>query len=152
MIAGLGGERPRVRVAMPDGAGYRIVFAHLRHDWAAIGVDAVRVRPQDSADLRLIDAVAPALLASWYLRFLTCDAALIYESAADEALGAARTARTIAERRAQLAKADELLTNLTTYIPLAGPVRWSLVAQRLNGFRPNPFARHFAGELIAEER
>jgi len=152
VVAGLGGPRVRVRVAMPDGAGYRIVFAYLRRDWAAIGVDAVSVRPQDTADLRLIDAIAPALLATWYLRFFTCDAALICDSAADEALAAARAARTIAERRTQLAKADELLTSLTTYIPLAGPVRWSLAAQRLNGFRPNPFARHFAGELIAEER
>jgi hypothetical protein len=29
-------------------------------------------------------------------------------------------------------------------------VRWSLVGQRLTGFRPNPFARHVAGELIEQ--
>ncbi len=151
-IRALGVGRLRLRVAMPDGAGYRIAFAHLRRDWAAIGVDAVRVRPDEAADLRLIDAVAPAVLASWYLRHFTCDAARVCDSTADQALAAARAAPTLAERRLQLAKADALLTNLTTYIPLTGPVRWSLVGQRLSGFRPNPFARHSAGELIAEER
>jgi hypothetical protein len=30
------------------------------------------------------------------------------------------------------------------------PVRWSLVPGRLDGFRPNPFARHPAVNLIAE--
>ena len=34
------GEPVRVRVAMPDGPGYRLLFAHLRRDWRMIGVDA----------------------------------------------------------------------------------------------------------------
>ena len=39
-----GREAPlEVRVAMPDGPGYRLLFAHLRRDWAAVGVEAVRV-------------------------------------------------------------------------------------------------------------
>ena len=33
----------RLRVAMPDGPGYRLVFAHLRRDWRLIGVEAERV-------------------------------------------------------------------------------------------------------------
>jgi peptide/nickel transport system substrate-binding protein len=54
------------------------------------------------------------------------------------------------ERRLHLATADQILTGLTPYIPLATPVRWSLVTPRLTGFRPNMFARHAVGELIAE--
>jgi peptide/nickel transport system substrate-binding protein len=62
---------------MPEGPGYRIVFAHLRRDWRAIGIDAVRVRPEAAAELRLIDAVVPAVLATWYLRHFSCDAARV---------------------------------------------------------------------------
>ncbi|MGQ0661643.1 ABC transporter substrate-binding protein [Sphingosinicella sp.] len=141
----------RVRVAMPDGPGYRIAFAYLRRDWRAIGVEAARVPANaPAAELRLIDAVAPAVLATWYLRHFTCDAARICDAEADRALQDARAARTLAERRLHLARADQILSGLTPYIPLAGPVRWSLVGQRLTGFRPNMFGRHAPGELIAQ--
>ena len=141
----------RLRVAMPDGPGHRILFAHLRRDWRLIGVEAVRVDPGAAAELRLIDAVAPSVLASWYLRHFTCDAARICDPAADQALLAARTARTLAERRVQLAVADQILASAVPYIPLAAPIRWSLVAPRLSGFRANAFARHAPSELIEEE-
>ena len=150
-IADLGLEAPlRLRVAMPEGPGYRLVFAFLRHDWRLIGVDAVRVRPGQAADLNFIDEVAPANLASWYLRHFTCDASAICDPAADAALLAARLAPRPADRQAQFATADRILTGLTPFIPLTQPVRWSLVPRRLTGFRPNPFARHPAVNLIAE--
>ena len=144
-------EPLRVRVAVPDGPGYRLLFAYLRRDWRLIGIEAVRVAPAQPAELRLIDEVAPALLAPWYLRHFTCDAARICDAAADQALQAARLAPTAAERQAQLAIADQILTGLTPFIALGTPVRWSLVSPRLTGFRPNPFARHPAVTLIAEE-
>lgn len=151
-IAALGSSEPlRLRVAIPDGPGYRIAFAHLRRDWNAIGVEAIRVPASAPvAELRLIDEVAPAFLATWYLRHFTCDAARVCDAEADRALADARAARTLAERRLHLARADQILSGLTPYIPLAGPIRWSLVGQRLTGFRPNPFARHPASELIAQ--
>jgi hypothetical protein len=37
-------------------------------------------------------------------------------------------------------------------VPIAAPVRWSLVSPRLTGFRRNVFGRHAPGELIAGER
>jgi oligopeptide transport system substrate-binding protein len=150
-IAALGLEAPlRLRVAMPDGPGYRLVFAYLRHDWRLIGVDAVRVGPGQPADLVFIDEVAPANLASWYLRHFTCEASAVCDPAADAALLAARLAAGPADRQAQFAIADRILTGLTPFIPLTQPVRWSLVPRRLTGFRPNPFARHPAVNLIAE--
>ena len=145
------GEPMRVRVAMPDGPGYRLVFAYLRRDWRMIGVDAVRVGPGAPAELRMIDTVAPETMAIWYMRQFSCEARGVCDPAADLALQAARTAVGAAERQAQLAQADELLSRLTPFIPLATPIRWSLVAPRLTGFRPNPFARHAAGTLIAPE-
>jgi peptide/nickel transport system substrate-binding protein len=137
-----------LRVAMPDGPGYRLLFAYLKRDWGAIGVTAERVRPGQQADLRLVDAVAPINLATWYLRHFTCDAAAVCDSEADQMLAAARIAPDAAARREQLAAADRLLTDITAFVPIAAPVRWSLVSPRLNGFRPNAFGRHPAGELV----
>jgi oligopeptide transport system substrate-binding protein len=151
IVAALGLEAPpRLRVAIPDGPGYRLVFAQLRRDWRMIGVEAERVAPGAPADLILIDEVAPANLASWYLRHLACDSSAICDAAADQALLAARLARSPAERQAQFAAADRILTELVAFIPLTAPVRWSLVSPRLTGFRPNMFARHPAETLIAE--
>ena len=144
-------ERLSVRVSMPEGPGYRLVFAQLRHDWRLIGVDAVRVGPGAVADMRFIDEVAPANLASWYLRHFTCEVSPLCDPAADQALLAARMAAQPRERVAQFVIADRILTDLTVFIPLTAPVRWSLVSTRLTGFRPNPFARHPAVNLIAEQ-
>jgi oligopeptide transport system substrate-binding protein len=150
-IAALELEAPlRLRVAMPDGPGYRLILAYLRHDWRLIGVDAVPVAKGQPADLIFIDEVAPANLASWYLRHFSCEASAICDPAADAALLAARLAPRPADRQTQFAIADRILTGLTPFIPLTQPVRWSLVPRRLTGFRPNPFARHPAVNLIAE--
>ncbi len=142
------GEPVTVRVAMPQGTGYRLLFAYLKRDWRAIGVSAELVGPGAPADLRLIDSIAPSNLATWYLRHFTCEAGPVCDRAADEMLAAARIAKTAPERREQLAAADRALTDLAPYIAIAAPVRWSLVSPRLNGFRPNIFGRHPAGELV----
>ena len=146
-----GGEPPTVRVAMPDLPGYRLLFAHLRRDWRAIGVEAERVGPGERADLALVDESAPAGMASWYLRHFTCERKRICSSDADAMLEAARTTLSMAERRQFLANADRLLTEAVPFIPLAAPVRWSLVSPRLTGFRTNPSGRHFAGALVAAQ-
>jgi peptide/nickel transport system substrate-binding protein len=150
-IADLGLEAGlSVRVAMPAGPGYRLVFAHLRRDWRLIGVDAVAVGPGAPADLRFVDEVAPANLASWYLRHFTCETSAVCDPAADQALLAARLAARPADRVAQFVIADRILNELTPFIALTAPVRWSLVSARLTGFRANAFARHPAVNLIAE--
>ncbi len=143
-------DEPRtVRVAMPDLPGYRLIFAHLRRDWRTIGVEALRVGPGERADLTLIDEVAPADMATWYLRHFTCEARRICSSEADEALAAARATLVMDERQQLLANADRLLMEAVPFISLTAPVRWSLVSPRLTGFRPNGFGRHFAGTLVA---
>ena len=147
-LARLAPERLRVRVALPEGPGWRIVFAHLRRDLATVGVEAVRVAASAPAELRLVDDVAPVTLATWYLRHFTCDASRVCDPAADELLAAARIAPNQVNRRALLATADRIISDAAPFIPLAAPVRWSLVSPRLTGFRPNRFGRHAAGELI----
>ena len=150
IIAGVEEAGLRIRVAMPDGPGYRLMFAHLRRDWRAIGVTAERVAETADAELRLIDAVAPANLSTWYMRRFECGANALCSAEADAELAAARTARDPAERQRRLTAADRLLMELTPFIPLTAPVRWSLVSPRLTGFQVNPFGRHFAGRLVAE--
>ncbi|HYW16614.1 MAG TPA: ABC transporter substrate-binding protein [Allosphingosinicella sp.] len=147
------GENGRltVRVALPEGLGYRLLFARLRRDWAAVGVETVRVAAGSPADLRLIDEVAPAGLASWYLRRFACGSSPICDPAADEMMAAARIAPDAGTRRGQLANADRILAGLGPFIPLTAPVRWSLVSPRLTNFRPNAFGRHPIGELIREQ-
>lgn len=148
-IAGLNLDAPlRLRIAMPDRPGYRILLAHLRRDWRLIGVEVERVATNAPAELRLIDDVAPARLATWYLRPFMCPASPVCDPEVTTALEAARSTGNPAERRALLVQVDQALTNATVFIPIANPVRWSLRTQRLTGFRTNMFARHPPFELI----
>ena len=146
------GEEVTVRVAISDAPGHRLLFAHLSRDWRTIGVTAIKVAPDAEAELRLIDAVAPGNVATWYLRRFACGASAVCNPEADALLDAARLAQTAAERQRLLEQADLLLTEAVPFIPLSAPVRWSLVSPRLAGFQPNPFARHFAGALLARRR
>ena len=63
-------ETPLLRIALPQGPGATLLFGLLRRDLAAIGVTAQRVAMKESADLRLIDEVAPYDSALWYLCLL----------------------------------------------------------------------------------
>jgi peptide/nickel transport system substrate-binding protein len=151
-LAAAEGEEPlKLRVAMPAGPGYRLIFARLQRDWRAVGVEAERVAPGMVADLAFVDLVAPASMAAWYLRNFTCDRVRICSPEADQALALARETGNVAERRAHLAQADALMRDTTLFVPIAAPVRWNLVSARMTGFRRNAFGRHTAGELIAAE-
>ncbi len=144
-------ERPRLRVALPPGPGYRILFAHLRRDWRAIGVDAEAVAPDAQADLRLVDRVAPADLVPWYLRQFLCGVSPVCDEEADRLLEGARNSLDPAERQALLGQADRLLVGAGAFIPIGEPVRWSLRVPRLERFRANVFGRHSPTELIGGE-
>jgi oligopeptide transport system substrate-binding protein len=149
-IASVDGETPaRVRVEMPPGPGYRLLFALLRRDWRAIGVEAELAERGEPADLRLIDRVAPVTLASWYMRSFSCGSETLCVPEADRLVEAARSPVDEAERQALLGAADRLLTDAAIFIPISEPLRWSLVSQRLSGWQPNPFARHMPASLIA---
>jgi peptide/nickel transport system substrate-binding protein len=144
-------ERPRLRIALDRSPGHRILFAHLRRDWRAVGVDAVAVAPQQEADLRLIDEVAPADLAPWYFRQFQCGVSAVCDDRADQLLEAARNSLDPAERQALLIEVDRLLVAAAPFLPIGQPVRWSIRSERLNAFRPNVYARHAATELIRVE-
>lgn len=137
------GEPPApLRVAMPAGPGARLLFALVRQDWARIGVTAVAVPAGEHADLRLIDSVAPASGASWWLSRFRCGQSVICSAQSDLALDAAHAAATLPERVRWMREAEARLADLVPFIPLAQPLRWSLVAPGLDGWHDNPRAAH----------
>jgi len=141
----------RIEVAMPEGPGSGILFAALRRQWRAIGIAAVRVRMTDGADLRLIDEVAPANLADWYLSWFLCARGRPCSEEADKALSVARSATDPALRARMLAEAEQRLAAIAPFIPIAQPYRWSLAAPDLPGFRLNARALHPLAPLIGNQ-
>ena len=139
VLRGSAASTPTLSIALPAGPGGRLLFRLLRADLRTVGVDAFQVAMDDrSADLRLIDQVAPYDSARWYLR----TACAPCSADAEAAIEVARLARTPAERARALAAADSALTADAAFIPIARPLRWSLVALRLAQFQGNPRAWH----------
>jgi oligopeptide transport system substrate-binding protein len=131
-----------IRVALPEGPGARLLFAALAADWKKIGVQARRVSMRAPADLRLIDEVAPQSGGLWYLMRLSCVRGLPCSEKGETALRAALSAKTLQERGTAIAEVDAAFASLQAYIPLALPLRWSLVSPELTGWRPSAFALH----------
>lgn len=140
-----------LRVHLPEGPGSTLLFARLAADWRGVGLDAVRSDAR-SADLRLIDQIAPAGSAIWYLGQLACPSAEACAEEARTAVNAAREATSLFERGTQLATADRIIAESGLYVPIARPLRWSLVAPRLNLFRENARAWHPLARLIRPRR
>jgi peptide/nickel transport system substrate-binding protein len=130
---------PVLRLALPAGPGGTLLWARLARDLFAIGVRPERAAIDDAtADLRLIDDVAPYDNARWYL----AEACVVCAPEVATAIESARLADTLPERAAATALADRLLTEDVAFVPLARPFRWSLVAVRLRQWQPNPRAWH----------
>jgi oligopeptide transport system substrate-binding protein len=132
-----------LRIALPKGPGARLLFVRIATDWQAIGVPAIAVSiGAKDADLRLIDEVAPNSSANWYLTRTGCEYGLVCNPVADLALKEARAAPSLGQRSAAIARADAAYAEHMAYIPLAKPLRWSLVSPALPRFRDNPFTAH----------
>lgn len=132
----------QVRVHLPDGPGSTLLFGHIAASWRRIGIEAVRTTARD-ADLQLVDQVAPAGSAVWYLNGVACPAPpSACSTEAVDALKGARAADSLAYRGAQLAIADRLIADSGLWVPLARPLRWSLVSPGLNLYRENARAWH----------
>ena len=132
------GQPVRLRIALPSGPGATLLYAQVAASLLAVGIAADRVGPADEAELRLVDLVAPYDSARWYL----ANACALCGDEARAALIGARDASTLAERSRLIAAADAALASDTAFIPIARPLRWSLVALRLRQWRLNPRAWH----------
>jgi peptide/nickel transport system substrate-binding protein len=142
-----GKERPTIRLFVPDGPGSTILLTRLVRDWGAIGFNVERAKTLSDADLRLIDAVAPSSSSAWFLRNFRCGAAVLCDLEVDRLLEAARLTPVPAQRYALLSDAAGNIDDDQLFIPLAAPVRWSLVGDRIQGFAGNRYARHTLTDL-----
>jgi oligopeptide transport system substrate-binding protein len=71
----------------------------------------------------------------------------VCDQQADELLDGARDTLVPAQRYALLAQAAARIDAAQLFIPLAAPVRWSLVSTRIQGFTGNRYARHTLTDL-----
>ena len=133
----------RLRLATPPGSGGTILFGLSAAGLRRVGIEADRVGWNAPADLRLIDAVAPYDSARWYL----ATACQLCSDEAQAALDAARDAPTMELRARHLAEADAALASDVAFIPIARPLRWSLVSLRLRQWQPNSRAWHPLNQL-----
>lgn len=137
-----GKPRPQLRVDLGEGPGGRLLLFRLAADWKPLGVTLLPAQKGVATDLKLLDAVAPSDSPAWFLRRFRCEAAPICSEQADELLAAARGAAVQAQRDALFAAAEQEMAEAQLFMPIAAPVRWSLVARELPGFFENSFARH----------
>jgi peptide/nickel transport system substrate-binding protein len=135
-------ERPTLRVALPDGPGGNYLLARLRYDWGPLGIGVQRAPSAASADLVWIDEVAPSSSPAWMLRRFRCGQVPICVQDAEQLLADARTTLDPVQRGQLFLQAAQLMDEAQLFIPIAAPIRWSLVSGRVPGFEENPFARH----------
>ena len=145
-------ERPTLRVALPPGPGGKLILRRLTQDWGRLGIQVMPADQGEQADLALLDRVAPSLSPAWFLRRFRCAEAPICSQEADELLAGARAAPIIAQRLALLGEASRMMEDQQLFIPLAAPIRWSLVSRRLQGFQVNAQAQHPLWDLESRER
>jgi peptide/nickel transport system substrate-binding protein len=131
---------------LPPGPGATLVWAHLALAMRRIGIEPQRVGLGDPADLRLIDAVAPYDSGRWFLQ----TACIACSDETKALVEAARDAPDLTARAQRIAEADAALTMDSSYIPIAQPLRWSLVALRLDAWQRNTRAWHPLNHLRNE--
>jgi peptide/nickel transport system substrate-binding protein len=132
---------------LPEGTGADVLFDRLAADWGAIGLTVERAKTAAAADLKLVDAVAPSVSPAWFLRQFRCQFTPVCDADTDKLLDAARDTLIAAQRSALMAQAAVQIDANQLFIPLAAPVRWSLVSSRVQGFVGNRFARHTLTDL-----
>jgi peptide/nickel transport system substrate-binding protein len=135
-------ELPTLRVFLPTGPGGDYLLARLRYDWGPLGLRVDRAPTPASADLVWIDEVAPSFSPAWFLRQFRCELVPICQEDADTLLDEARLTPDSAQRAQLFLEAARLMDDAQLFIPVAAPIRWSLVSGRAPGFEENPFARH----------
>lgn len=142
---------PVLRVALPKGPGGAIILERLRADWGPLNLQVVEAAEGQPADLRWIDSVAPSSSPAWFLRSFRCEFVPICAEEADRLLDAARLTGFAPQRSAFFADAERIMRDQILFIPVAAPVRWSLVARGIDGFDENRFAAHTLMDLRARK-
>ena len=134
--------RPTFRVLLPVGPGGDYLLARLRYDWRPLGIGVERAPTMASADMVWIDEVAPSSSPAWFLRRFRCGAVPICVEEAEPLLAEARATLDPVQRARLFLEAARMMDDAQLFIPIAAPIRWSLVSGSTPGFAENPFARH----------
>lgn len=135
-------ERPTLRIDLPQGPGGDLVISQIARDLEPLGLTVGRAATPASADFTWLDEVAPSTSPAWFLRRFTCARTRICLPAIDEILDQARETPVGRDRAALFLAAATQLDEGQLFIPVAAPVRWSLVAPSISGFVENQFGRH----------
>lgn len=142
-----GKNKPVIRVAFPQGPGTDLLFEELVRDWGALGFTVEREEAGVPADFALIDEVAPSTAPAWYVRHFRCGVTPVCDDQADALMAAARETPVPQQRYALIGQAAARIDDAQLFIPIAAPVRWSLVSDRVQGFAGNRYARHTLTDL-----
>jgi oligopeptide transport system substrate-binding protein len=150
IIGVLGGEGKELvlRISLPAGPGGRLLFARIAADWQAVGVKLLRTGAKKEADVHLVDHVAPTGSAIWYFQQFGCGTGQLCSVDLDGLVQMAQREADPAKRAEAIAALDRAFAEQQLFIPLAAPLRWSLVAPRLQGYRENGFAVHPLNRLL----
>ena len=135
-------REPRITVALGQGPGLDILFEGLRRQLATVGIALERV-DEDEADLVLLDRTARYAGARWFLDQFNC--LMVSGPCAPEAdilVEQSLAASDAANRAILLAQAEAELAAANVFIPIAQPLRWSLIRGNITGFVPNAWAFH----------
>jgi len=135
-------RKTTIRIALPQGPGADLLLQELQRDWGALGFSVERASSPAAADFLVIDEVAPSSSPAWFVRRFRCEATAVCDPEIDKLLEAARESLVPAQRYALLGQAAGRIDDAQLFIPIAAPVRWSLVSNRIQGFAGNRFARH----------
>jgi oligopeptide transport system substrate-binding protein len=140
-------EKPTIRLELPQGPGADLLLQELSRDWGGLGFTVERAATPAVADFRLVDAVAPSSSPAWFVRQFRCDVTPVCDVDADTLTDAARQSQVPAQRYALLAQAAARIDDAQLFLPIAAPVRWSLVSARIQGFAGNRYAVHTLTDL-----
>ena len=139
LVALLGGEALDLSVAAV-GAQAKTLFVGMIE----------RAPNASNADFVLVDQVAPSASPAWFVRRFHCGVVAICDPQADELADAARQTPIAAQRYALLVQAAAKIDDAQLFIPIAAPIRWSLVSERIQGFAGNRYARHTLTDLAQQ--
>ncbi len=137
-----GKKRIVLRIALPDAPGAHQLLRRLASDWSAIGITVELAGEGNAADLKLVDMVAPSTSPAWFVRQFHCGIMPVCDAEADQLMDGARAATIAAQRNTLLIQAATRIDEQQLFIPIAAPIRWSLVSERVPGFATNRFSRH----------
>jgi oligopeptide transport system substrate-binding protein len=135
-------------IALPDAAGASILFKRIQSDLKRVGLDARRVGMNQSADVELMDEIAPYDSAQWFLKQFTCAKTSVCLNDADAKIAEADAATNLQIKARLYAEVENMLVEHYNFIPIAVPIRWSISRQGQRGFAVNPRGWHPLNTLV----